>query len=397
MYKEQIIKQLYYSDRLSCTDLSRLIHKSIPFTSATINELIDENVLLEEGLATSTGGRKPHVFSLKPDYFYIFAIAINQLNTRMAIFDLTGTSIVPIQSISVPLAGNPGALETITQHAKQMLMSSNIDTSKVLAAGVGMPGFINLKKGINHSFLKVKSGNINQYMESVLGIPVIIDNDSSLVALAELRKGLAQGKKNALAINIGWGVGLGILLNGELFRGENGYAGEFSHMALFNNNKVCSCGKIGCLETETSIKVLLDKAREGMAKGKFTTLPNPLPEEKIEAVQDIFNAMAQGDQFSIGLLSEIGYNIGRGISILIHLLNPSLIILSGIGAGAGKLWLAPIQQAVNELSIPKLAENTEIKISELAGDAELVGAGALVIDHLENFDLSKVQLMLREK
>ena len=233
-------------------------------------------------------------------------------------------------------------------------------------------------------------------MESVLGIPVIIDNDSSLVALAELRKGLARGKKNALAINIGWGVGLGILLNGELFRGENGYAGEFSHMALFNNNKVCSCGKIGCLETETSINVLLDKAKEGIANGKFTTLPNPLPAEKIVAVQEIFNAMAQGDQFSIGLLSEIGYNIGRGISILIHLLNPSLIILSGIGAGAGKLWLAPIQQAVNELSIPKLAENTEIKISELAGDAELVGAGTLVIDHLENFDLNKVQLMMKE-
>ncbi|HPQ99553.1 MAG: ROK family protein [Lewinellaceae bacterium] len=396
MYKEQIIKQLYYSDRLSCTDLSRLIHKSIPFTSATVNELIEENVLIEEGLATSTGGRKPHVFSLKPDYFYIFAIAINQLNTRMAIYDLTGNSIVPIQSISIPLPGNPGALETITEYAKQMLLSSNIDTSKVLAAGVGMPGFINLKKGINHSFLKVKSGNIIQYMESVLGIPVIIDNDSSLVALAELRKGLARGKKNALAINIGWGVGLGILLNGELFRGENGYAGEFSHMALFNNNKVCSCGKIGCLETETSINVLLDKAKEGIANGKFTTLPNPLPAEKIVAVQEIFNAMAQGDQFSIGLLSEIGYNIGRGISILIHLLNPSLIILSGIGAGAGKLWLAPIQQAVNELSIPKLAENTEIKISELAGDAELVGAGTLVIDHLENFDLNKVQLMMKE-
>ena len=396
MYKEQIIKQLYYSDRLSCTDFSRPIHKSIPFTSATVNELIEENVLIEEGLATSTGGRKPHVFSLKPDYFYIFAIAINQLNTRMAIYDLTGNSIVPIQSISIPLAGNPGALETITEYAKQMLLSSNIDTSKVLAAGVGMPGFINLKKGINHSFLKVKSGNIIQYMESVLGIPVIIDNDSSLVALAELRKGLARGKKNALAINIGWGVGLGILLNGELFRGENGYAGEFSHMALFNNNKVCSCGKIGCLETETSINVLLDKAKEGIANGKFTTLPNPLPAEKIVAVQEIFNAMAQGDQFSIGLLSEIGYNIGRGISILIHLLNPSLIILSGIGAGAGKLWLAPIQQAVNELSIPKLAENTEIKISELAGDAELVGAGTLVIDHLENFDLNKVQLMMKE-
>nr|HQU51471.1 sugar kinase [Saprospiraceae bacterium] len=143
MYKEQIIKQLYYSDRLSCTDLSRLIHKSIPFTSATVNELIEENVLIEEGLATSTGGRKPHVFSLKPDYFYIFAIAINQLNTRMAIYDLTGNSIVPIQSISIPLAGNPGALETITEYAKQMLLSSNIDTSKVLAAGVGMPGFIN--------------------------------------------------------------------------------------------------------------------------------------------------------------------------------------------------------------------------------------------------------------
>ncbi|MCB0656722.1 MAG: ROK family protein, partial [Saprospiraceae bacterium] len=384
-----------YYGQLSCTELSRLIHKSIPFTASAINTLVERGVLMEDGLATSTGGRKPHVYSLKPDHFYILAIAINQLNTRYAIYDLSGESVVPIESISVSLADNEHALEEIAHHGRQMVQASGIDPTKILAAGVGMPGFINVKKGINHSFLKIKTGNIVKYLESVLGMTVFIDNDSSLVALAELRKGVARGRSNALAINVGWGVGLGILLNGELFRGENGYAGEFSHMALFNNHKVCSCGKIGCLETETSLNVLLEKARAGLAEGKFTILPNPLPAEKIDAVQAIFTAMTQGDQFSISLLGEIGYNIGRGISILIHLLNPSLIILSGIGAGAGRLWLAPIQQAINELSIPKLAENTEIKISELAGDAELVGAGALVIDHLDDLNLDRVQMAMQ--
>ena len=121
-----------------------------------------------------------------------------------------------------------------------------------MIVGIGMPGFVNAQKGINYTFLKSHNKSISNVICDKIGIPVYIDNDSSLIALTEQRFGAAMDKKNAMVINIGWGIGLGLILNGELFRGHDGFAGEFSHIPLFNNGKLCSCGKSGCLETETA-------------------------------------------------------------------------------------------------------------------------------------------------
>ena len=227
------------------------------------------------------------------------------------------------------------------------------------------------------------------YIQSVINLPVVIDNDSSLIALAELRLGRARHKKNVMVINIGWGIGLGVIMNGEIFRGANGFAGEFSHIPLFTNNKLCSCGKTGCLETETSLLVIAEKAIEGLKKGKISILKNLSLEHVEHTYKTIMDAAAKGDKFAVELLSEAGYNIGRGVAILIHLLNPELIILSGRGSVAGKIWLAPIQQAINEHCIPKISENTEVKISSLGYDAELIGAAALVMEHYDTLDFTQ--------
>jgi predicted NBD/HSP70 family sugar kinase len=120
-----------------------------------------------------------------------------------------------------------------------------------------------------------------------------------------------------------------------------------------------------------------------LKSGKISGLKNLSFENIEETAATIMDAAAKGDKFAVELFSETGYNIGRGVAILIHLLNPELIVLSGRGAGAGKLWLAPIQQAINELCIPKIAENTEVKVSTLGYQAELIGAAALV---MENYD-----------
>src|SRR5689334_22471815 len=182
-----------------------------------------------------------------------------------------------------------------------------------------------------------------------------------------------------MVINLGWGIGLGLVMNGELFRGHEGFAGEFSHIPLFSNNKLCSCGKSGCLETEASLLVVVEKAKEGIRDGRLTTLKSEsFTADPDKASMAVIRAAEKGDKFAVELLSEAGYHIGRGVAILIHLLNPELIVLSGRGAAVGKLWLAPIQQAINEHCIPKIAENTEIKISSLGVKAELIGAAALV-------------------
>ena len=187
-----------------------------------------------------------------------------------------------------------------------------------------------------------------------------------------------------MVVNIGWGIGLGMILNGQLFRGHNGFAGEFSHIPLFTNGKLCGCGKSGCLETETSLLVLVDKAREGLKAGRASSIKLSSFINYEESCKAILAAAQSGDRFAVELISEDGYNIGRGIAILIHILNPELIVLSGRGSTAGNIWQAPIQHALNEYSIPRLAASTHMEVSTLGDQAELIGAAALVVENLEN-------------
>jgi len=386
-FKKEIIKQLYFNKTLSITDLSINLNKSIPIIIKTVSELINEGKVIEMGLAPSTGGRRASMYSLRSDVNYTVAVAMDQFITRIALMDMANNFIGPVKKIELKLAKNDNALNVLVSSIVSFVNETKINKDKIIGIGIGMPGFIDAKKGLNYSFLESTRG-INQVISEATGLPVFIDNDSSLTALAELKFGLGTTKKNAMVINIGWGIGLGMILNSNLYRGENGFAGEFSHISLFSNNKLCSCGKMGCLETETSLLVIIEKAKQGLLNGRNSILKDQIFDVDIEtAFELIAKASQKGDQFAIEIISKAAYEIGRGVSILIHLLNPSVIILSGRGAQAGKVWKAPIQQAVNEYSIPSLAAHTEIEISSIEHNAELIGAAALVMENFERHNL----------
>jgi predicted NBD/HSP70 family sugar kinase len=382
-YKKRIIKELYFGGLLSCSDLSERVGRSLPLTTKMLNSLLEESLVIERGYAASTGGRKPVMYSLKPDIMYVVAVAMDQLVTKIVLMDMANNYVTDIMKFNLPLTNNANALSQLAENIGTFINSLNIEKNKIVGVGIGMPGFIDVKKGVNYTFLSTDGTSINQYISRKINLPVFIDNDSSLIALAELRFGAARDKKNAMVINASWGVGLGIIVNGELFRGHNGFAGEFSHIPLFLNNKLCSCGKSGCLETESSLLVVIEKAQKELKEGKASLLKK-LPKDQIEqACEAIIEAANKGDKLSVELLSEAGYNIGRGVAILIHILNPEIVVLSGRGSSAGRIWQAPIQQALNEHCIPRLCANTEIKISSFGYHAELIGAGVLVMEHFE--------------
>ena len=380
-YKGLILREFYFSNVLSCAEVSEQINKSLPFTAKILNELIKEGHLIESGYATSSGGRRPLLYTINLDTSYILSVAMDQLITRISIMNVQNKHINEVQAFELPLQNNPDALSILAEKMAYVISRSGIDKKKIIGAGIGMPGFLDYEKGINYSFLQTKDKTIVEYLTEKLGLPVYIDNDSSLIALAELRFGAARHRKNAMVINIGWGVGLGMVLNGGLFRGHNGFAGEFSHIPLFNNNKLCSCGKTGCLETETSLLVIIEKAKKELKEGRLSSLSKNFPSGHFEKdYKTIISAALKGDQFAVELLSEVGFNIGKGVAILIHLMNPESIIISGRGAMAGKMLQTPIQQALNKDCIPWLSANTEIELSTLGHDAELIGSAALVME-----------------
>ncbi|MBX3242085.1 MAG: ROK family protein [Chitinophagaceae bacterium] len=387
VYRKKIVNHLYFSNALSCAELSDKIGKSLSLTTRMLNELVEEGLVEEKGYAPSSGGRRPLTYSLRPDIMYIISVAIDQFFTRIAIMDMHNNIIGKVETWDINLAAGSGTLQEITGRINETILASGIDKSRILGIGMSMPGFVDSRRSLNYSFLPVEPGfrSISEFVESKVGVPVFIDNDSSLVALAELRFGAAMKQRNVMVVNIGWGIGLGMVLNKELFRGNEGLAGEFSHIPLFQNGKICSCGKSGCLETEASLGAVVEKAKRGLMEGKTSVLDKEkldtyLPDKAGTA---IVSAANKGDRFAVELLSEAGYHIGRGIAILIHLLNPGQIVLSGRGAPAGRILQAPIQQALNEHCIPRLSANTEITISTLGGDAQLIGTAALVVEKYE--------------
>jgi glucokinase-like ROK family protein len=379
--KYQVLKQIYFDQPISCPDLSESIGKSIPVVAKMVSELLESGLIIENGYAASTGGRRPLVYSLSAGRIFIISVAMDQLFTKITILDGLNHVVLPTETVELQLMDNPGSVNTLIDVINDAILRSGIDRSKIFGVGIGMPGFVNSKLGINFSYLQSPKGeSLRDYLESTLKLPVHIDNDSSIIALAELKFGLAKGRQDVMVINIGWGTGLGMIVNGELFRGHNGYAGEFSHIPLTDNDTLCDCGKRGCLETEATLRVVATKAIEQIREGRISKLQ--LKESVEEMCEEVIAAANKGDQMAVELFSDMAYKIGKGISILIHIINPELIVLSGRGAGAGKMLLAPIQQALNKYCIPRLAEYTEVKVSKLGQDAYTIGVAALV---MENF------------
>ncbi len=379
--KKLIIKNLYVSKALSCAEISLQIEKSLPFTAEILDVLAEDGFITETGFARSTGGRKPVNYSLNPDVLYIVSVAMDQFVTRIAIMNMKNECIEPVERYELPLHNNSNALSLLVERINYVINKSGLPKNKFAGIGIGMPGFVDVKKGINYSYLLTDGKSITEFISDNVKLPVYIDNDSSIIALAELQFGAFREAGNAMIVNVGWGIGLGLILNGKLYRGHNGFAGEFSHIPLFFNGKLCYCGKSGCLETEASLLIVVEKAMEGLRAGRVTKL-SELPDDDLEqACLKTIKAAHQGDQFAISLLSDIAYKIGRGVAILIHLFNPELIVLSGRGSAAGKILITPLQQAITEYCIPGLAEHTSIHLSALGNEAELIGAAALVMEN----------------
>lgn len=393
LYKSEIIKHLFFSDKLTSTDLSDKIDKSVPLVNKMLAALLEQGFIQETGLGDSTGGRRPVNYSLKQDLLYVVAVAVDQYYTRISIIDIAKMQVQDVVEVELSLKENNTSHLRLTESIASVIEKSGIEKRKIAGVGIGMPGFVDAEKGINYTFFRNAEKGIASYISEQINVPVFIDNDSGVIALAELKFGSAVGVQNAMVINSSWGVGLGMVLKGDLFRGDNGFAGEFSHIPLFNNNKLCSCGKSGCLETEASMLVMVEKAIEGLKSGHPSILHNISIEHPQVGCESIFQAALKGDKFSVELLSEVGYHIGRGVAILIHLLNPSVIILSGRGSVAGKVWKAPIQQALNEHCIPRLSESTRLEISTIGEQAEIIGAASLVMEHFNKVVISKKILM----
>ena len=324
---------------------------------------------------------------------------MDQFITRIVVYNLANEAVYPETAFSLPLQDNPEAFQQLCTAIDRYITASNVKHENIVGVGIAMPGFIDVEKGVNASFLSDNNDGVGLRDRLIqrLGVPVYLENDSSAIAIAELHFGAAKGLRDVMVVNMGWGIGLGMIVNGTLFRGHNGYAGEFSHIPLSHSNKLCSCGKRGCMEVDASLLVAVENAKQAIAEGTTSSLERLFAAPNKSEGDHLIDAACQGDQLAITALSDAAFMMGKGIATLIHIMNPECIVLSGRGAAAGSLLLPPVQRAINEFCIPKLVEHTSLVVSDLGYEAELLGAVSLVIENSAPHQLMKTNVYVKPK
>ncbi|WP_162418107.1 ROK family protein [Cyclobacterium roseum] len=382
--KLRIVKELYTLGNNTASNICQLVGISLPTVNLLLTDLLEENIVIKEGRGQSQGGRKPDLYGLAPDSFYILGMDLSRYGAKAALYNTKNEKVTKIKTVKLPLNNEATTLDSIHEFAMDVIQSSGISDEKVIAVGISMPGLVDSVAGINHTYLKSGKKTLKEQLEAKFERKVFIENDARAKTLAEFKFGNKSTHKNVLGIFVDWGIGLGIIIDEKLYRGYSGFAGEFSHSPLFDSKEIsCSCGKRGCLESVASGGAVVRLAREAIALDKDSILARMSEgkEDNLEPSIVVEAAMA-GDQRAISILSDVGLDLGRGIAILIQLINPELIILGGAIAEANQYITTPIQQALNIYSMAKLREKTSIELSRLGKEVGLRGAIAIVNEHI---------------
>lgn len=380
--KRKIVRLLYLRGAQTLSDIIRIRKLSAPTVQRLMDELAAEDLVEIKGTGTSKGGRRPNLFGLKENAFYILAIDIGRQSTRVSIFNNNNESITGVRFIPLLLENSMEVIEKIHQFAHEVVDESGIDDKKIVGVGIDMPGLVDTDKGINFSYLNFGKP-VRSIFAELFKCPTIILNDAQSKASAEFRFGLATGKKNVLVLHIGSGLGTGLILNGKLYFGFKGFSGEFSHIHVSEKGYLCNCGKRGCLETVASGMALTRDVISNLKKGEESYILEMVDHDfdKINH-KIIIDAALNGDQFAINHLTDLGRELGKGIAILVQILNPELVILGGRVAEAGKYLTVPIEQALIQYTIPNIRKGLEIVISELGDKANLLGCVIGVMDNV---------------
>ncbi|WP_025764765.1 ROK family protein [Dyadobacter tibetensis] len=388
--RSNLLSHLYKNGDTSINKMARLFHASIPSATGIVNELMREGWIVETGTGPARAGRPPVLYGLNSKKYLTLIMDINRHGTQFVIFDLYNQLIIK-KKVDIKLEDTPDFLENLYAETDSFLATHNISVSKLWGIGVSMPGLINASHGSNLTYQNLTKDNqpLVSALKAHFGIPVCLFNDTKATTIGEHRFGFAVNKSQVLTVNIDWGVGLGVIINGELFNGASGFAGELGHIQVKPDGALCHCGKIGCLDTITSAEALIEQAKEGIAQGKATTLTKIVNHRIAELdTVHIIEAAHAGDEFSIDLLSNLGFELGKGLATAVHLFNPEVVIIGGLLAEAGPFISNPIAQAINKYCLSDFKNTLAIHISKLGAKSRLLGTQAYLFEHLISKEFS---------
>jgi glucokinase-like ROK family protein len=373
--KKDIIRFYINNGSSTIAELAKGLDLSIPTTTKLVGELIDAGFVQDFGKQETEGGRRPNLYGLNPDSGYFIGVDIKKFHIHIALINFKGETIKYKDNIPYQLENTQEALNQLCDIIHHFLTEWSGVADKILCIGVNVSGRVNPESGYSYSYFYFEEKPLSELIEERVGVRCFIDNDSRAMAYGEYMCGVAKGEKSMIFVNIGWGVGVGIVIDGKLYYGKSGFSGEFGHIYAFDNEIICRCGKKGCLETEASglaiHRILLERVKSGT---------NTILQEKIDSdnpllLEDIIEAVLEEDVLSIEIIEEVGNKLGKAISGLINLFNPELLVIGGTVSLTGDYILLPIKSAVKKYSLNLVNKDTEIKLSKLGDKAGAIGAG----------------------
>lgn len=369
------------SDGVSRAEIAQLLGVSRATVSTIVDRLIQAGLVVERGAGLSRGGRRPIVLQINPEAGRVLGVDIGASHVMAVVADLCGR-ILHEAGTSIDIAAGPGlCLPQIAAVVEQLLEQAG-GADRLCAIGVGVPGPVIAAQGVVSSPPIMPGWDgypIRSYFEARYGRPALVDNDADLGVLGEWTFGAGRGETNLAYIKIGTGIGCGLLLDGRVYHGVVGTAGEIGHVTISQDGPPCKCGNYGCLEAMAGGRAIAQRAHMAVLAGQRTSLAE-INHGRDITVRDVAQAAQSGDLVSQQLLSDAGRHIGSALASLINLLNPGLVLVGGRVTEAGDYLLTPIREAVNARSLRASLQATRIEPAALGRRATVLGAVALALD-----------------
>mgnify|MGYP001076259387 CR=1 FL=1 len=385
--RKTILAILRNSGEISVAELSKKVDLSKTTLMDIMNYYIGKELVVVTGKGESTeeGGKKPNIFKFNADGGYAVGIVIFANKLLSVITNLRGEIL---DKISVELQTNEKfniVLKKLVNSYGQLINDAGIDRKKIIGLAVGTYGVTNFDKGVVIFSPHFPSWGENIELKKNISeqisdkIPIYVDNGNRFQAFAEKTSGIARNKKNIVTLIAGKGLGSGVIMDNEIKRGEHFLVGEVGHMIINPvRGEICACGGRGCFEAMVSTGRIIQ-----MAKEKYDRYPDSLvfnggnPDE-ID-IYSVFNASAKYDELALELIDDVINWFAIGISNIILLYDPQMIVIQGIFVKAGEYFIENLRKKVNEISLPKIKKETKIEYSKLGDKVGVLGAASYVI------------------
>ena len=343
---------------INITTINRIVN-NINNNSKLINEIIDKK---------TTGGRRASLYDINTKSYYVIGIDVGGENFRIILTDLVGNVIEALTEKTVQRENDPDyLLEKILDSTKRIIDNSSIVLENIIGGGVSIStSVLDFKEGktiFNPNISSWNNFNIKNSFEERLKIPFIIDDSTRSMAVAEKEYGIAKNYDNFFFVGLGGGIGIGVFIDGKIYRGSRGVAGELGHITVLEDGPICSCGNRGCLEAIASSFGIKQRAKEGIEKGIKTSLESYKTDQL--SVKIIAGAAKEGDKFAYNLLIKTGEYIGTAIATALNLFGSDLVVLGGGISDSGKILTDTIKRIVKQKSLDIVSKQVVVVKTKL--------------------------------